>query len=98
MEVQAENQENVDNANKEEDHVSDVAETESQVRGEVDVPKLKNISQQEKQNKQDHGKDADMEANIDQIGRYGDLSPRQIGQLKSRNSKSLQKHCCQVLN
>lgn len=64
------------------------AEVTSKVHGEEEakikaekgkntkVPRIQNLTQQEKQHKQDHDKDAYMDANIDQIGRNEDLSPR----------------------
>lgn len=68
-------------------HEAQGIENEAEQTKGTEAPKIQKLTQQEKQQRQDHEEDAKMDANIDQIGRDRDLSPRKIGQLKRRNRK-----------
>ncbi|KAF3643159.1 hypothetical protein FXO37_22128 [Capsicum annuum] len=74
-------------------HDVEVADNNLQIiaKFEPEVLKIQRLTQKEKQQKKDREEDVDMHANIDQIRRDGDLSPRQIGQLKEKNRKDHEK-------
>ncbi|KAH0696054.1 hypothetical protein KY289_013536 [Solanum tuberosum] len=64
-------------------------EEHHKVRGTLDgkTPRIDKMQLIEVNKKQDEEDEEDMEASIEQIGREGYLSPRQIGQLKCRHKK-----------
>ncbi|KAH0743283.1 hypothetical protein KY290_031276 [Solanum tuberosum] len=66
------------------DTVGGVIKATTPTKEKVENPKLDKLSPQELQEKQDTEAEETFEANINQISREGDLSPRQIQMLKDK--------------
>ncbi|KAH0717072.1 hypothetical protein KY285_013103 [Solanum tuberosum] len=54
-----------------------------------EVPKIKTSTAQELSDKQNSEEDESIDANVDYVSKNGDLSPRQIDNLKSKMQKSI---------